>query len=57
MLYMRDTYGFRLSRQDRQLFTAWNNSDPPDAWEVERDRRIAREQGRSNAYVSAYRPL
>lgn len=57
MLYMQDTYGFQLSRADRQLFAAWHNSDPPDAWEIERDRRIAREQDRGNRYVSAYRPL
>jgi deoxyribonuclease-1 len=32
MFYMRDTYGFRLSRQDEQLYAVWNNADPPDAW-------------------------
>jgi len=57
MLYMQNTYGFRLSRQDQQLYAAWNNADPPDAWEIERDRRIARLQGKTNEYVSAYRQL
>jgi len=57
MLYMQDTYGFRLSRQDQQLYAAWNNIDPPDAWEIERDRRIAKLQGKGNEYVSSYRRL
>jgi deoxyribonuclease I len=51
MFYMRDTYGFRLSRQDQQLYAAWNHQDPPDAWERERNRRIAQIQGRGNPYV------
>ena len=57
MLYMQDTYGFRLSRQDQQLYAAWNNADPPDAWEIERDKRITRVQGKWNEYVSGYRHL
>jgi deoxyribonuclease I len=57
MLYMRDTYRFRLSRQDVQLYAAWNNADPPDAWEVERDKRIKRVQGSGNKYVEEYRQL
>ena len=57
MLYMQDTYGFRLSRQDQQLYAAWNNADPPDAWEIERDKRITRVQGKGNEYVSSYRRL
>ncbi|NCC27499.1 MAG: deoxyribonuclease I [Gammaproteobacteria bacterium] len=55
MLYMHDTYGFRLSRQDRQLYAAWSNLDPPDAAEIERNRRIRRIQGRGNRYVETYR--
>ncbi|MEA3640339.1 MAG: endonuclease [Lamprobacter sp.] len=57
MFYMRDTYGFRLSWQDEQLFTAWNNLDPPDAWELKRQQRITRLQGMENAYVVRYREL
>ena len=53
MLYMRDTYGFRLSRQDEQLYGAWNNADPPDSWEIARDRRIKAVQGIGNTYVDA----
>ncbi len=51
MLYMSETYGFRLSRQDERLFKAWNALDPPDAWERRRQARIARLQGRENRYV------
>ncbi|HXH03457.1 MAG TPA: endonuclease [Candidatus Competibacteraceae bacterium] len=54
MLYMEATYGFRLSDQDRQLFTAWNRQDPPDAWEQERNRRIARIQGRGNRFIERW---
>ena len=54
MLYMADTYGFNLSRQDEQLFTAWSRQDPPDAWEIERNRRIKAIQGRGNRFVEDY---
>ncbi|EXJ15923.1 endonuclease [Imhoffiella purpurea] len=57
MFYMRDTYGFRLSRQDEQLYTAWNNEDPPDYWEIEREKRIRRIQQKGNTYISDYRRL
>lgn len=54
MFYMERTYGFTLSDQDRQLFTAWSRMDPPDDWEIERNRRIARIQGQDNPFVSHY---
>lgn len=54
MLYMSDTYGFNVSRQDQQLFTAWSRQDPPDAWEVERNRRIKTLQGRGNRFIEDY---
>ncbi|QVL49696.1 MAG: endonuclease [Thiocapsa sp.] len=57
MFYMRDTYGFRLSRQDEKLYAVWNNADPPDDWEIERNRRIRRLQGKGNRYVENYRTL
>ncbi len=57
MLYMADTYGFNLSRQDQQLYTAWSRQDPPDAWEVERTRRIAAIQGKDNKFVTQYAAL
>ena len=57
MLYMRDTYGLRLSRQDEQLFAAWNDLDSVDAWELKRQQRIARLQGMENRYVVGERGL
>lgn len=57
MFYMTDTYGFTLSDQDRQLFTAWSRQDPPDAWEVERNRRIKAIQGRGNRFIEDYAAL
>ena len=57
MLYMADTYRLTLSRQDQQLFTAWSRQDPPDAWEIERNRRIKAIQGQGNRFVEDYAAL
>ena len=54
---MADTYGFNLSRQDQQLYTAWSRQDPPDAWEIERNRRIQAIQGKGNRFVEDYAAL
>jgi deoxyribonuclease-1 len=40
-LYMSQTYGIRLSRQQRRLLEIWSKQDPEDAWELEKNRRIA----------------
>ena len=40
-----------------QLYTAWNRQDPPDAWEIERNRRIERVQGVGNRYINDYAAL
>jgi deoxyribonuclease I len=52
-LYMEASYPGRgiLSEKNRPLFEAWNKEDPVDAWECERDRRIARLQGHYNPFV------
>ncbi len=49
--YMEKAYAVPLSRQQRQLFEAWNRQDPPDAWEKERNRRIKAIQGNGNPFV------
>ncbi|QCP60727.1 deoxyribonuclease I [Pantoea sp. SO10] len=49
--YMRDQYHLRLSRQQTQLFTAWDTQYPVTSWECERDNRIAKVQGNHNSYV------
>jgi len=42
-----------MSASHRALFAAWDREDPVDAWECERDRRIARLQGNANPFVQA----
>ncbi|THB86308.1 deoxyribonuclease I [Pantoea allii] len=49
--YMRDQYHLRISRQQTQLFTAWDKLYPVTQWECERDQRIAKVQGNHNPYV------
>jgi deoxyribonuclease I len=55
--YMEAVHGVWLSEHHRALFTIWNRSDPPDAFERERDRRIARLQGNHNPFVRDYERL
>lgn len=54
MFYMEDTYGFKLSDQDRKLFSVWSKMDPPDVWEIERNQRIAAVEGKENRFISEY---
>lgn len=49
--YMRDTWQLRLSRQQTQLFEAWDRLYPVTRWECERDARIAHVQGNHNPYI------
>lgn len=49
--YMEDTYGIKLSKQDRQLFTAWDKMYPVTKEECLRDERIAKIQGNHNKFV------
>lgn len=51
-LYMYDQYGMRLSKQDKQLFDAWNKMYPVTEWEKERNQRTACVMGWGNDYVS-----
>lgn len=51
-LYMDGEYRqFSLSRQQKQLFTAWDKLYPVDKWECNRARRIERIQGNENMFV------
>ena len=53
-LYMEKQYReFRLSRQQRKLFTAWDLSYPPDKEECRRAARIEKIQGNENSVVKA----
>ncbi len=51
--YMADRYKLRLSKQDRQLFTAWSKTYPPQPWELARNQRVACVMGHGNAYVGS----
>ncbi|TWH64320.1 deoxyribonuclease-1 [Azomonas agilis] len=53
--YMHDRYGLNMSRQQQQLFMAWDRQFPVSDWERERDRRIAKVQGNSNPFVTGKR--
>lgn len=51
-LYMADSYNkYRLSRQQEQLFRAWDKMYPVDQWECTRAKRIERLQGNENRFV------
>lgn len=49
--YFEDKYGMKISKQEKQLFEAWSKSDPVDAWEIERNKRIKKIQGNGNPYI------
>ena len=57
-LYMQDTYGdgLPLSAAQKAQFEAWNEADPPSAWEVQRNRRVAAVQGISNSFLPMMAP-
>ncbi len=48
---MSKQYNLRMSRQDRQLFEAWNRTYPPQAWERQRNQQVACVMGRGNEFV------
>ena len=52
-LYMDSVYPGRgiISKKNRKLFDAWNQSDPVDEWECERAKRIEKIQGNRNEVV------
>lgn len=51
-LYMDETYPqYKLSRQQRQLFQAWDKAHPVDQWECTRAKRIEILQGNDNRFV------
>jgi len=52
--YMEATYPrYNMGGPSEKLKTAWDRMYPPDAWECERARRIARVQGNSNEITEA----
>ncbi len=52
--YMHASYPDRgiIDESHRALFDRWDVEDPPDAWERERNRRIAERQGNANPFIT-----
>lgn len=52
-LYMNQSYPERGLVDDahRAVFETWSKEDPPDAWERERNKRIAARQGNANGFI------
>ena len=55
--YMVDRYQLQVSDQQNQLFIAWNNQDPVDSWEREKNQLVKALQGDENLYVTHYKKL
>lgn len=53
-LYMMDVWGVVFSDEEVVQLRAWSLADPPDEWELERDRRIQALQGVGNKHVSEH---
>ena len=51
--YMDQSYPERHLVDDahRAVFDAWDKEDPPDAWERDRNQRIAARQGNANGFI------
>ena len=50
--YMHDRYGLNMSRQQQQLFMAWDKMFPVTKAELKRDKRITKIAGNSNPFVT-----
>lgn len=50
-LYFNKQYGMKLSKQELQKYESWDKSYPPNAWEIEQNKRIAKGQGNINEFV------
>lgn len=50
-LYMSETYGIKLSKQEKRLMEAWDRMYPVSDWEKTRNSRIKTVQGNLNNYV------
>lgn len=55
-LYFERVWNMRLTSDERALYDDWSTHDPPDAWGIERDRRIAQVQGVGNPFVGGGTP-
>lgn len=53
-LYFNKQYGMKLSKQELNKYQSWNKLYPPNEWEIERNKRIAKKQGNLNSFISHY---
>lgn len=51
--YMSKHYNLRLSRQDQQLYQAWDKTYPVQSWERQRNQRVACVMGHGNEFVGS----
>ncbi|MEZ0314288.1 MAG: endonuclease [Myxococcota bacterium] len=51
IFYFASVYGFKVDAKEEAALRAWDKADPVDAHELERNKRIQREQGNPNYYV------
>jgi len=50
-LYFHKRYKMKLSKQELRKYQDWNKRYPPDAWEIERNKRISKIQGNLNEFI------
>lgn len=55
--YMAKRYNLQISAQQKQLFIAWNNLDPVDDWERQKNQRVKAIQGDENTFITDYKKL
>ncbi len=53
-LYMAETYGIRLSQQQRRIYEAWDRQHPVTKWECRRNELIEAKQGNDNPYITKH---
>jgi len=50
-LYMDAVYNIGLSQAELSLMNQWHTTNPPDAWEIERNNIIFKYQGNRNQFI------
>ncbi|MBN9289508.1 MAG: hypothetical protein BGO43_13120 [Gammaproteobacteria bacterium 39-13] len=53
-LYLANTYSFKLSANQEEMFKRWNKTYPPSDWEVKWNMKVKEAQGNDNIYISKY---
>jgi len=56
-LYMNSKYEMSLEKEEVKRLISWNNSDPVDEWEIEKNSMVKIHQGDDNPFVSDYKEL